>query len=423
MNWTHGNGFVRFTDLSWSRRMTVLNRHVPSGLPTADASSVEKATPAKVTLETVIAEVTRRRDEFQRVRHVPRDMIEIMKKAGIFRASTPKCFGGDALPPADFLRTLECIAVADGSAAWVAAFGSANIYYAALPRQTQAEIYASGPDQLFAGGLYPMQMARTVPGGYVATGRWRFASGCMGADWLSVGIGVEQLPDDAGNKRPPRLLIAVAPANEIEIVDNWDVVVMQGTGSHDLRLQDKFIPEAWTCARGTGAVIDEPLYRYPAVAYQAAVHAACNVGLARAALDIAASMADGTAIMPGAARLADRSYFRIELAKSEAKWRSARAFFYEAPEQAWETIVSGDPLGLEQANMLRIAATWAAHSCAEVVQQCYRISGMSAIQQTHRMQLIVRDAMVVTQHAALSEGTYESAGTVLAGLPPPAGFP
>jgi indole-3-acetate monooxygenase len=403
--------------------MTLLSRHVSPGQSIEDASPAEKVAPAKATLETVIAEVVRRRDEFQRLRHVPRDMIEIMKKAGIFRASTPKCFGGDALPPADFLRILERIAVADGSAAWVAAFGSANIYYAALPRQTQAEIYAGGPDQLFAGGLYPMQMAQTVPGGYVATGRWRFASGCMGADWLSVGIGVEQAPDDAGNKRPARLLIAVRPADEIEIVDNWDVVGMQGTGSHDLRLQDKFIPEAWTCVRGASGVIDEPLYRYPAVAYQAAVHAACNVGLARAALDVAVSMSDGTATMPGASRLADRSYFRIELAKSEAKWRSARAFFYEASEQAWAAIVSGDPLGLEQANMLRIAATWAAHSCAEVVQQCYRIAGMSAIQQTHRMQLILRDAMVVTQHASLSEGTYESAGTVLAGLKPPAGFP
>src|SRR5476651_1692218 len=205
MNWTHGNGFVTLSYLSWSRRMTVLNRLVPSGLPTAEASPMGKAAPGKVTLETVIAEVTRRRDEFQRLRYVPRDMISIMKKAGIFRASTPKCFGGDALPPADFLRILERVAVADGSAAWVAAFGSANIYYAALPRQTQAEIYAGGPDQLFAGGLYPMHMARTVPGGYVATGRWRFASGCMGADWLSVGIGVEQPPDDAGNKRPARL--------------------------------------------------------------------------------------------------------------------------------------------------------------------------------------------------------------------------
>ncbi|MEB4734085.1 acyl-CoA dehydrogenase family protein, partial [Burkholderia contaminans] len=108
-------------------------------------------------LDTVIAEVERRRDEFDRLSHVPRDVIAMMKRAGIFRAGTPARFGGDALPPHAFLAMLERIAIADGSAAWVAAFGSANTYLAALPLETQRTIYADGPDQVFAGGLYPLQ--------------------------------------------------------------------------------------------------------------------------------------------------------------------------------------------------------------------------------------------------------------------------
>ena len=40
-------------------------------------------------LDTVIAEVERRRDEFDRLSHVPRDVIAMMKRAGIFRAGTP----------------------------------------------------------------------------------------------------------------------------------------------------------------------------------------------------------------------------------------------------------------------------------------------------------------------------------------------
>jgi hypothetical protein len=48
---------------------------------------------------------------------------------------------------------------------------------------------------------------------------------------------------------------------------------------------------------------------------------------------------------------------------------------------------------------------------------------MSAIQQTHRMQLLVRDSMVVTQHAILNEGTYESAGALFVGTPPVAAYP
>ncbi|MFX6023704.1 flavin-dependent monooxygenase, partial [Acinetobacter baumannii] len=71
---------------------------------------------------------------------------------------------------------------------------------------------------------------------------------------------------------------------------------MQGTGSHDTRLKDKFVAHEWTCARGAAGLIDEPLYRYPALAYQAEVHAAVNIGLARAALDIVTDMAGGAKI-------------------------------------------------------------------------------------------------------------------------------
>ncbi|WP_243842423.1 acyl-CoA dehydrogenase family protein [Paraburkholderia caballeronis] len=367
-------------------------------------------------LDTVIAEIAARRDEFDALSHVPRDMIAKMKRARIFRASTPKRFGGDALPPAEFLRVLERIAVADGSAAWVAAFGSANVYLAALPLDTQREIYAGGPDQVFAGGLYPLQPAAAEPGGWRVSGQWHFASGCKGADWIGVGIG--GTPPGGAGPNAGKPLTAVFPAAEVEIVDNWNVVGMQGTGSHDLRLHDRFVADAWTFVRGGSALVDEPLYRYPAVSYQAEVHAAVNVGLARAALDLLAGMAGGVKTTTGAPRLADRAYFRIELGKAEAQWRSARAFFYEASESAWDTIVAGDPLPAADASLLRLSATHAAQVSADVVQLAYRLAGIAAIYREHRMQRLVRDAMVVTQHAFLGEATYDGAGAIFAGIAP-----
>jgi alkylation response protein AidB-like acyl-CoA dehydrogenase len=84
-----------------------------------------------ITLDDVIAEIAQRREEFERLSHVPRDVIEKLKRAGIYRAATPKRFGGDARAPGEFLEMIERIAAADGSAAWVASFGSANQYLAA----------------------------------------------------------------------------------------------------------------------------------------------------------------------------------------------------------------------------------------------------------------------------------------------------
>ncbi|MFM0279714.1 acyl-CoA dehydrogenase family protein [Paraburkholderia sediminicola] len=374
-----------------------------------------------ITLDALIGEIERRRDEFDQVSHVPRDMVAKMKRAGIFRASTPQRFGGDALPPPQFLRILERIATADGSTAWVAAFGSANTYLAALPIETQQHIYATGPDQVFSGGLYPLQPATRVSGGFTVSGQWRFASGCKGSDWIGVGIGgTAANSGEAGAGKP---FTAVFPAHEVEVVENWNVVGMQGTGSHDLRLHDKFVDAQWTFVRGGQPLIDEPLYRYPAVAYQAQVHAAVNIGLARAALDLLTGMSGSTKTTTGAPRLADRGYYRSGLAKTEANWRSARAFFYESAATAWQTIIAGDPVTQEQANLLRLSATHAAQICAEVVMQAYQMAGIAAIYRENRLQRLVRDSIVVTQHAFLGEGTYDASGALFAGVPPVTPYP
>lgn len=382
----------------------------------ADAYASREAT--RLPLADVIAEIAVRREEFERLSHVPRDLIAKLKQAGVYRAATPRCFGGDALAPTAFLDMIERIAVADGSAAWVASFGSANVYLAALPLATQAHIYADGPDQVFAGGLFPVQAAQPADGGWRVNGTWKFASGCKGADWLGVGIGIGTgAPGVPGKPRT-----AVFRPHQVEIVENWDVVGMQGTGSHDLRVTDQFVADDWTFVRGGEPCVDEPLYRYPTIAYAAQVLAVVNLGLARAALDVANQMAGGRKTTTGAPQLADRAYYRIELAKAEAQLRSARAFFYDATDTVWQSILAGNPVTAEQTSLLRLAATQIAREGAEVVQRAYRLGGTMAIYRTHPLQRLLRDAMVVTQHAFLGEGNYDGAGAVFVGVPPIPGY-
>lgn len=380
----------------------------------ADAHASRDAT--RLPLADVIAEIAVRREEFERLSHVPRDLIAKLKQAGVYRAATPRCFGGDALAPTAFLDMIERIAVADGSAAWVASFGSANVYLAALPLATQAHIYADGPDQVFAGGLFPVQPAQPADGGWRVNGTWKFASGCKGADWLGVGMSTGA-PGVPGKPRT-----AVFRPHQVEIVENWDVVGMQGTGSHDLRVTDQFVAGDWTFVRGGEACVDEPLYRYPTIAYAAQVLAVVNLGLARAALDVANQMAGGRKTTTGAPQLAERAYYRIELAKAEAQLRSARAFFYDATDTVWQSILAGNPVTPEQTSLLRLAATQIAREGAEVVQRAYRLGGTMAIYRTHPLQRLLRDAMVVTQHAFLGEGNYDGAGAVFVGIPPIPGY-
>lgn len=364
-------------------------------------------------LNQVLVEIRARREEFEAKKHVPKDMINKLKQLGVYRAHVPQCFGGAGRSPMEFLQLIEDISEADGSTGWVASFGSAQVYLGALPKETLAVIYEHGPDVAFAGALFPVQPAERVKGGWKVNGLWKFGSGCMGADVLGVGIGV------GADGKP---LTAVLKPEEVEIVENWDVIGMRGTGSHDLKVTDVFVPDDWTFVRGGVPTIDEPIYRYPTIAYAAQVLAVVNLGIARAALNDLTEMAGSRASITGAPKMAERAYLRIGLAKAEAALRSARAFFYETTESVWETILRGEPVTPEQTSLLRLAAAQAAREGANVVQSAYLLSGTAAIYDGHPMQRYLRDAMVVTQHAFLNESMYDGAGSVFLGMEPMRGY-
>ncbi|NAZ80400.1 flavin-dependent monooxygenase [Kineococcus sp. R8] len=395
--------------------MTQLSDGVAVDLTVPDAPAGPP--PAAGTgLAAVVARVADQRSRFEDLRHVPRDVVADFKAAGIYRAATPRRFGGDALAPAEFLRMVEAISVADGSAGWVASFGQATTYLAALPLSTQAEIYADGPDLAFSAGIFPVQPAEVVPDGYLVRGRWSFASGCVGADLLGVGIS-SSVQGIAGKP-----MVAVLPPSRVEIVDNWDVVGMRGTGSHDLRVDGVVVDPDWTFVRGGAPTVDEPLYRYPAVPYAAQVLAVVGLGVARAALDHAAGHGGQRRSLTAGSKAAERPTYRISLARAEADLRSARAWFFEAAESVYDTVLRGDDVSREENSVLRLSAAHAARVAFSVTQAAYTLGGIGAIQSAGPMQRLLRDASVVPQHAFLSESVYDGAGSVFLGAEPFPGY-
>jgi len=366
---------------------------------------------SRTAFDAVLDVVAERREEFARLRYIPRDMIAEFKKAGIYRSATPRRFGGDALPPSDFLRMIERISAVDASAGWVASFGSSLVYLSALPLDSQAELYRESPDLAFAGGLFPVQKAERLDGGWKVSGEWKFSSGCRGADMLGVGL-------SSGDATQGKPLTALLKPEQVEIVENWEVVGLNGTGSDDLRVNGAIVQDEWTFVRGGEPTVDEPLFRYPAIAYAAQVLAVVNLGAGRAALDYALRTGSGITGITGAPKLADRAYYRMEIAKAEAELRSARAFFYEITDEVYATVEAGDPASDTQKALLRLASTHVARVGARSVQTAYMVSGTAAIYDTNPLQRYLRDAMVVTQHAFLGDGIYDAAGAVLMGIPP-----
>lgn len=367
-------------------------------------------------LQGLLADIRARAAEFEQQRHISPDIIEGFKQLGVYRALVPKRLGGLEWHARQFCELIETIAQADGSAGWVASFGMAPVYLAALPTATFETIYRDNVDTVFAGGIFPPQPATYVDGGIEVSGRWSFSSGCMGATVVGVGIS----PRKGETTGLPRM--AVMPREKATIVEAWDVSGLAGTGSHDLVVDKVVVPEEWTFVRGGASNLSEPMFRYPALAFAAQVLAVVNLGIARAAIEELRRLAGGHKAVTGAPSLGDRPATQASLAQHEAQLQSARTWFYAAIDDAWASLTRGDPLSPAQTSALRLSAAHAARTGAEVTRGMQMLSGMAGIYNSSPIARCVRDANAVTQHAFLGDIVYQNAGAMLFGRDPLPGY-
>jgi alkylation response protein AidB-like acyl-CoA dehydrogenase len=376
-----------------------------------DAGFVARAEAAGPALRAASARI-------EAARTLPKDVVDLLVGGGFTRLCLPRSLGGPELHPAELVRTLEALAVADGSAAWCAMIASTSGVLAAYLEPEVARL-VYGPADAVSGGVFaPRGRARRVPGGFRVSGRWSFASGCQHCTWLLGGCFVE---GDGGREATPdgvpdiRLLLF--PAEEARIVDTWDVVGLSGTGSHDIEVEDLFVPDG----RDASFLSDRPresgpLYAFPVFGLLGAGVAAVGLGVARrAALELAALAVEKTPSL-GRRRLAERSLTQARLAEAEARLGAARAGLLAAIDAGWERAREGGAIPAAERARLRAAATFAARSAARMATTLYDLGGGSSIYRSSALQRCLRDAHVVTQHAMVGEGTYELAGRVLLGL-------
>lgn len=362
----------------------------------------------------LLADIRKRSPEFAKQNYVSDDIVQRFKEIGIYRAFVPKEFGGDEKSPIEFLLAIEAIAEADGSAGWVASFGCCESYLGGLPMETLAEIWKN-PDDIFAGAMFPLQSAKVVDEGYVLNGTWKWASGCKSADRIGVGI----IPE-SGQTLPS---MAVLNASDVQIdSDSWKMQGMSGSGSFDVKVENKIASKDYTFLRGGKLTPKGPFFQYPTLCIAAQVLAVTSLGVANAAFNIVLEGAAKRKSATGAPNLGDRSYVQMDMAKAKAKIESSRLFFYQSIEAAWDLLVQGKELDAETVNMMRLSTTHLTRECADATKIAYGISGMAAAQSDSHLAKCFRDVHMPTQHAFMGEITYQNAGAILFGKDPLPGY-
>ncbi|NNP76456.1 acyl-CoA dehydrogenase [Acinetobacter sp. Ac_3412] len=355
--------------------------------------------------------------EFDNQAYVSQDIIDKLKQIGVYRALVPKRFGGNEWSPKQFCELIEQLSKADGSVGWVASFGMSPAYLGSLPEATLEQLYKDSPDIVFAGGIFPPQPAEITDDGVVVSGRWKFSSGCMGADIVGVGISPQKDNEAQGLPR-----MAVMPANKAQIDMTWDTVGLKGTGSHDLVVKDVLVAKEWTFVRGEPSKLPEPFFKYPSLSLATQVLTAVGIGVAAAAIEEFQKLAPGKSSITGGAEIASRPVTQYEFAQVEAEFKAARVWFYDTMQIVWNEVLAGRTPTAEQISDMRLSCTHVARVCARVTRKIQMLAGMTAIYTHNPFSRFVNDTNVVTQHAFMGDATLQNAGLVSFGMKPAPGY-
>lgn len=343
-----------------------------------------------------------------------------MVDADLFRACGPRGIGGAACDLRDGAAIAGIIGGADTSAGWLFVQANASAFNMGprLHPDTAAEIFAA-PDSVVAAG-FPAGATRAdkVDGGYVVSGRWNFASGCLHSSWFDARCVVY----DGGERVTLRsglfaMMSCLVPRDEVTLDDTWDVNGMRGTGSQSYTITEAFVPERRTLNMWEGAPPEAgPSFRVPALTYAHVQFASLALGSARHAMEAFMALAGEKRAAQSGAPMREMATTHRVLGEAHAALRAADAYQQWTIDLLLRAAASEAGVTLTERAEARLAVTANMDTALRVVESLYRVAGTTGIFQSSPIHRCFQDLHVMSQQLFARPSHVENVGRFLLGL-------
>lgn len=350
------------------------------------------------------------------------ETVAEMASAGLFRVLQPKRWDGYELDPRVFYTIQMALAEGCMSTAWM--YGVVGVHpwqLSLFPEQAQQDVWRSDSAIRIASTYMPTGKAERVEGGYRFSGNWGFSTGVDHCDWIFLG-GLLPKKDGSGGLEHTTFLL---PRSDFKVVQNWDVIGLRGTGSHDIVVEDVFVPEHRTHRTNDHSDAGCPgravnpgwLYRIPFTqVFQRAVSSSC-IGALDGAIASFRQRAAAHIGKHGSKMAEDPN---AQLAVTEAMMTSdqLRLVLMRNYARIVECAKTGSKMPVEERLMQRAQASQVPKLCSDRVNELMRSCAASGTYKTNPIERIFRDMAQGRGHIANNTDAYARAhGGVMLGLP------
>ncbi len=346
-------------------------------------------------------------------------------RAGFYRILQPRCFGGYEFDLPTFIKVMMAVSRGCSDSGWVLALTAGHAAVMALfPEAAQREAFGEAGELRMPGVAAPGGIAVPVDGGYRVKGWWDYATGCDLATHFFGGA-VIQSPEA---KAPLGLLWVVFDRDQYGIVNNWNVIGMQGTGSRRVVVEERFVPayRALKVGEANGRAVRRqpgqdlhanPMYHAKFTPLLISEVAAVSVGAAQGAIETYAEILRDkkTAFPPFQPRFLEGEFQR-HFGQAQALVDTAEAALLKIGSDYME-LTRGEFTD-EAERRLLLVEQQCVRLAWEAVELMFRTAGTSSATATAPLGRAFRNLAVIRTHITLqSDHTAGNATRLHFGLP------
>jgi alkylation response protein AidB-like acyl-CoA dehydrogenase len=367
----------------------------------------------------MVPEIRALAEETERNRTIFPHIIDKFREAELLRTCRPKEFGGFEYDGETALRIALTISAACASTGWAVNGAVSNgRSMSHFPIETQREIWSSDEDPFSCACFAPTGTAAPVDGGYILNGHWSFASGVDHAS--SAYLGAFITPPD--RKPPYEGAFFLLPVGDCEIIDNWFVNGLAGTGSKDIAVHDVFVPARrmlmFSDARdGTtpGARYHRnPIYRMPLLINGASMLASTAVGAARGALDAYLEMINTGrktrgALAGGQLPMAEFATVQLRYAEAASNVEAAELILLTDMRNMTQKLYAGEAITVADRIRCRRNQAYVTRLAVQAVEALNAATGGYGLMLSNPVQRAWRDVNAVARHVSLN---WDAVGTM-----------
>lgn len=349
-------------------------------------------------------------ESHERARRLSDDAVARLRSIGVLRSYVPSVYGGPEATPFDTMQAVRLLSAADGATGWCANIASLTSHLAGSVHPDVARVVFGDPDVAVCGAYAPngVGVRSADADSFSVTGRWAWGSGSSFATWMTAGT----ICDDGTARH------MIIPMAQITMHDTWDASGLRGTASHDFSVAGAVVDAVFSADMVSPARhADAAISRLPLFILFSGGVASVMLGIARRAIDEIVTLAQAKKPMQSSKTLSQSPIAQVEVARAEALLRSATAFLDETVDSAWQTVLAGDKVSVEQRLSARLAGSFAGEQACAAVDLCYKAGGGAAVYSSSPLQRCFRDVHTAAAHIMVSPRAYELVGRSRLGLP------